>query len=589
MLLGAVACIEYTQQAVDRSQSVVSSCSSVPEANFFDVDPADCEDPASGGASAVVAWEFVNDPFLPAALNALAAPVVAALWDTDGDGVVTDLDAAVVVQSVCTDAEDADIVLLQGRTGEFLGSTLEHGLAPPAPCGGVAIGRLTPEGEPAVVYATHQGAVVAFDPEFGVLWETTPQAALMATVQAPILADLDADGSLEVIVPPLVLEHDGRVRGELSVETNEGDGAAFGADVFDLDGDGRGEILRVNAWYNADLSTRFVSDWRDGTTIGAARWAGGIGVVARANAGDVADPALHLRDAEGTLQWSGLLADLDGNFGFPAIGDLTGDGEPEIVVATYRALVAVTFGGALLWQVATRDESSSRTGATLFDFDGDGFRDVAYSDEETFLIIDGPTGEVLFSDDAHCSYTWLEQPTVADLDLDGSAEILVGRSPCDGNKGGLIAYSAESRTWYTNGRTWAMNGWRPGQYADDLRAVPLAELGTHGQVLRGQERASPAAPTPRFDGWCRTDDGELAAIVSALNPGGVPVSDLTVSSLADGVLIDSHPLDVPLPSARGYGPILLDVDDALSSVVVRVESETSTACSENREIAVSLP
>jgi hypothetical protein len=75
------------------------------------------------------------------------------------------------------------------------------------------------------------------------------------------------------------------------------------------------------------------------------------------------------------------------------------------------------------WARVTEDDSSSVTGSSVFDFNGDGAAEVVYNDECYFRIYDGTTAEVLFKHNSP-SRTRIEHPVVADVDNDGNAEIV---------------------------------------------------------------------------------------------------------------------------------------------------------------------
>jgi hypothetical protein len=61
----------------------------------------------------------------------------------------------------------------------------------------------------------------------------------------------------------------------------------------------------------------------------------------------------------------------------------------------------------------------------VFDFEGDGAAEVVYADEHTLWIYDGTTGAVELEMTGHASGTLMEYPLIADVDNDGSTEIIV--------------------------------------------------------------------------------------------------------------------------------------------------------------------
>ncbi len=124
-----------------------------------------------------------------------------------------------------------------------------------------------------------------------------------------------------------------------------------------------------------------------------------------------------------------------GSFGYPpAIGDFDGDGFPEIGVASSSTFGVYDPGcngkvdgkcqeKYVAWESPTKDQSGL-AGASAFDFDGDGKIEIVYGDECFSRVYNGRTGEVLFSSFRN-SGTSLEYPMIADVDGDGSTEIVI--------------------------------------------------------------------------------------------------------------------------------------------------------------------
>ncbi|MBQ9395524.1 MAG: VCBS repeat-containing protein, partial [Proteobacteria bacterium] len=118
----------------------------------------------------------------------------------------------------------------------------------------------------------------------------------------------------------------------------------------------------------------------------------------------------------------------------PAIGDFNGDGKPEVGVASRAtfgvydpkckaAEVGKCVRPYVVWENPTHD-TSGIAGASAFDFDGDNKIEIVYGDECYTRVYDGATGEVLFSSYRN-SGTVIEYPIIADVDDDGSTEIVV--------------------------------------------------------------------------------------------------------------------------------------------------------------------
>lgn len=147
-----------------------------------------------------------------------------------------------------------------------------------------------------------------------------------------------------------------------------------------------------------------------------------------------------------------------GHGGAPTIGDFDGDGLPELAAAANqfyvvydpdctadgeplaarptgkcdRSKVKLPTGVAalpagILWAKASKDFSSSETGSSIFDFNGDGVAEAVYRDECYLRVYDGPTGDVIFSAPA-TSGTGQELPVVADVNGNFATQIVVARA-----------------------------------------------------------------------------------------------------------------------------------------------------------------
>jgi hypothetical protein len=145
-----------------------------------------------------------------------------------------------------------------------------------------------------------------------------------------------------------------------------------------------------------------------------------------------------------TMKDAGSSAITEGG-GAPVIGDFDNDGFPEVGVAggsRFRVFdLDCKAGGAgceapfIKWSKPSQDASSRQTGASVFDFEGDGKAEVIYADECFLRIYSGTNGDVLYST-PRTSGTWFENPVVADVDHDDHAEIVVNSAysvPCPTN------------------------------------------------------------------------------------------------------------------------------------------------------------
>jgi hypothetical protein len=113
-------------------------------------------------------------------------------------------------------------------------------------------------------------------------------------------------------------------------------------------------------------------------------------------------------------------------WGKPAVvHDFDGDGRADLGVGSCTDFTVYDVDASGLtakWTNAVEDISGLAT-ATAFDFLGDGVPEAIYADEARIYVFDGATGATAFTAD-RTSGTLMEYPVVADLDNDGSAEIV---------------------------------------------------------------------------------------------------------------------------------------------------------------------
>ncbi len=401
----------------------------------------------SWGASTVS--EFANS------LDVWATPTVGRITDTNCDGVVDQFDPPNVVfvsgnaRGTCCSCggytntcHTGVLRVLDGRSGQEVWS-LRRGPSSSTGWSGlsVAIGDVDHDGDMEIAAVTgegyialvdHTGAMVALSDHPIPGWTANATTGWGGGLS---IADMDHDGNPEIAYGNVVFTTDGASITRLWVGTaGWGRTITQAISVFEnLDADAPLELLAGRTAYDTDGSILW-----DRSDLPR-----GFSAVANFDSDPEPEVALianaHvylLSGATGMNELPPAAATGSGNGGPPTIADFDGDGQIEIGIAWanyYEVFKPNYAGGSIdsLWATPSHDFSSSVTGSTVFDFEGDGAAEVIYNDECFLWVYDGATGAVRFATPT-TSFTATESSLVADVDADGSAEIVMisnGASP----------------------------------------------------------------------------------------------------------------------------------------------------------------
>ena len=544
-------------------------------------DPVTCEaTPVFGAFEPVVEWSMETATAAPDCMHGISAPIVV---DVNGDGV-----PEVVANFACDDSWQRGVVrALRGDTGAPVWEGVGVGQATNGRSG-IAAADLDGDGRAEVIAVTAIGdnRAIAFDDDGSTMWlstqaDGTTPLSMVVVNGAPTIADLDGDGSPEIIFGAVVLDAMGRLLWSRDRGVAEGTNGSYTGGisaVADIDMDGAPEIVAGRHAYEANGDPVWTARTLSGTDI-----PDGYPAVAQFDADPqpeivlVASGNVYLLDGlTGLVQWGPTPLPGGGIGGPPTIADFDGDGVPEIAVAgaaSYTVYDPAEPSG-ILWSRTTQDRSSNATGSSVFDFEGDGAAEVVYGDECYMRVYRGVDGEVLLELDS-TSATIHEYPLVADVDADGNSEIVIVandrssslRSQCrsadptwSGARRGVFVYGDTRDQWVGTRRIWNQHSYHVTNITAG-GAVPTLEtnnwtdpgLNNYRQNTQGEgvfnapdlavlalEVVLDGCPASALLRARITNEGSLGA------PAGVPVSFYEGTPDARGALLGTVSTSVSL-------------------------------------------
>ncbi len=438
-----------------------------------------CEDlPPTSIFSPTLEWEWTGSPTAPTSNRVVMTPAV---LDLNGDAIP---DILFTTYAGSSSAANGRLRALSGDTGAELFTNTTHDLRG---TGQLAVGDLDPiAGDGPEILAVAEGGttLIAFDRQGQFVWESAPIAGGIDRGGAA-LADLDMDGTPEIVIGATVLDANGNLPAQ-GPRDRGNNGVGPLSLVADLDMDGTPEIIAGRTAYR----------YRPGTPTLEVLWhttsftdAGGTPRSIRYDGfnavGDFdADPfpevvlvtrgSIYLLQHDGTVAWGPVTLTGGGRGGAPTVANLDADDRPEIGVAGARNYVTLKADGQILWESPVNDTTSHTTGSSVFDFDGDGQVEVVYGDEYRLRIYRGSTGEVLWSTPSS-SVTGYELPVIADVDGDGNAEIVEVSNPYHRMATtGIQVYGDRNDAWVATRPLWNQHTYHITNINDD-GTIPARE------------------------------------------------------------------------------------------------------------------
>ncbi|MDR1675071.1 MAG: FG-GAP-like repeat-containing protein [Tannerella sp.] len=445
--------------------------------------------------------------------------------DMDGDGTAEIITGSTQVKPVST----LNAVNFYNSDGQFIRRINTATVTPLSGKYGVArVKRTATSDTTLLVVAASNGYLYAYDYFGNQLWQSDNLYAAAATL-APVgmgFADFNLDGWAEIYINNRIFDAaTGKLLADGGSTNNRGQGIVFSnyngyrTVAADITGDSRLELVAGNQVYSVDITDRNGTagnsiqpvitlpsfKMEDGTTVAPA------------------DGPTHLADMDGDGHPDAVVMNIDNTNGISYIyvwspyknavlacktltevraqgiamlGDIDGDGRPEIVFNTVdkpdnasavpltRAFRYVDSNPILqpAWpQPLSTYDRSGFTGMTLFDFNQDGISEIVYRDNSHLRIINGSGKSHITGEDTIvynlaeylCSAnTAGEYPIVAGLG--GKTKIVISRS-VSGEEAALKIYEADGADWAPARKVWNQYAYFSVHVNDDL-TIPTGQI-----------------------------------------------------------------------------------------------------------------
>jgi hypothetical protein len=430
--------------------------------------PPPCEMTAPADAfTPEVQWTWQGPPADPGSFitGSFSTPLVGNFTDDNGDGAIDLCDTPDVLVTAVTNflgvTSPGTLHMLAGDTGveELKFPVAVDALVYPA------FGDIDGDGLPEILTADTAGHLMAFAHDGTVEW-TSPVVGgyrtSFAASYCPTIGiyDLDADGAPEILFAWEVYDSAGNLLFGDPTNAAEFDNQYWCVTptAADLDGDGKLEVVMGHEAFRADGTLYYkLPNFKPAHPQIANLDADPQPEIFLTNA-----DGISLLDHTGALLF-GPLRPTDPNpspncWGKPAVvHDFDGDDIADIAVATCTDYSVYSVGAQTVtakWTQNVQDISGLAT-ATAFDFLGDGVAEAIYADETKAFVFDGETGQILLTSPRQ-SATLIEYPVVADIDNDGSAEILYVSNYSQGQQPGVTVTALRDvdERWIPARRIW---------------------------------------------------------------------------------------------------------------------------------------
>lgn len=446
--------------------------SSFPAAVAFDLTCRDGIDLPSLRPEVQCQWPGDTPPAqFPSSVQVIATPMVV---DFNFDNDPSTIEPSIVFISYEGSLADRNGVVrvIDGRTCA-LQASISGGNNPFVPEVSPALGDLDMDGRPEIVVvdterngtSTRTGVAVfrAAGGEFELISRQT--SSLTSSIKGVSIHDVANDNEVPEILTDTGLYFYKDELSGIQEKVNVEGSASEPPIVHDVDGDTIPELVTARGIFNWDpeaetmlpKQARNLPLWNPDQNVDSAAFVG------LANFGEFPGNALGRDSAEMVVVSNGqvLVTQVDGRVqlrvqgtgvagGPPVIADFDADGRMEFASPGLDMITAFDLDcvdndnvnpnpancenpdgpnpQGILW--TKRNARGATSGASVFDFDGDRRSEVVYADQCFMRILDGLTGDVLFSVPRSSTTRW-DYPVIADVDGDFHTEIVTASNDND--------------------------------------------------------------------------------------------------------------------------------------------------------------
>ncbi|MBQ9547526.1 MAG: VCBS repeat-containing protein, partial [Bacteroidales bacterium] len=413
-------------------------------------------------------------------VNSMSTPMIG---DVDGDG-VPEIVACRYQNVGCYESVGNGMLVFDGQTGALKYTLEVPSYAVSGQC--MSLCDADRNGRAEFYMIAEDNYLYCFDATgLGQLWRSREKLNARYIVMS---ADVNGDGNAEIVCGPYIFD---AITGTLLLQgTQEAKGRGFGRyhqscwnrvwymqALADIDFDGSLEICAGNTIYKPVITNNSGTagnSWnvvRQAETLSSIdRYDGQTFLVDFDNDGDV-DVCVIGYSSNGTnasdgrvdlYVWEGQTSEILGYVtvgidvpSIPFAGDLDGNGTPDIIFNSMSGMRAYTYDPSLPNKIRLMHHGTrfgETAGFTVFDFNQDGKEEIVYRNTNKMFIVDGSTLADLCTPVNINSGTVVEYPTVADVNGDGHAEIIV----CHDQSVSVFA-SQQQNAWGSARKVW--NQW----------------------------------------------------------------------------------------------------------------------------------